>query len=92
MLGARGFTNGGPGGSDVEVLSNITLFADLTERLVGGVETNFIQVVGGNPSLLIMPQLHYEMSKHWMIQAGGGAQFTSAFIVPQLGFRLVREF
>jgi hypothetical protein len=92
MVGARGITNGASGGSDVEILSNVTLFADLTERLVGGVETNFIQVVGGDPSLLIMPQLHYEMSKHWMVQAGGGAQFTSEFILPQLGFRLIREF
>jgi hypothetical protein len=92
MVGARGITNGAPGGSDVEILSNVTLFADLTERLVGGLETNFNQVVGGDITLLVMPQLHYEMAKHWMIQAGGGAQITSAFILPQLGFRLIFEF
>lgn len=92
MFGARGFTNGAPGGSDVEVLSNVTLFADLHERLVAGIETNLNQVVGGDTAFLLMPQLHYEISKHWMLQAGGGAQFTSAFIVPQLGFRLIREF
>lgn len=92
MFGARGITNDAPGGSAVEVLSNVTLFADLTERLVGGLETNFNQVVGGDLSWLLMPQLHYEVSQNWMVQAGGGAQFTSGFILPQLGFRLIREF
>lgn len=92
MVGARGITNGAHGGSEVEILSNVTLFADITERLVGGLETNLNQVVGGDLSLLVMPQLHYEMAKHWMIQAGGGAQFTSEFILPQIGFRLIREF
>jgi hypothetical protein len=89
MVGARGIVNGT---SDVEVLSNVTLFADITERLVAGIETNFNQIVGGASSLLVMPQLHYEVSQHWMLQAGGGAQFTSEFILPQLGFRLIREF
>jgi hypothetical protein len=92
MFGSRGFTNGAPGGSDVELLSNVTLFADLTERLVAGIETNLNQVIGGDTAFLLMPQLHYEVSQHWMIQAGGGAQFTSEFILPQLGFRLIREF
>jgi hypothetical protein len=40
----------------------------------------------------MMPQLHFEIGKHWMLQAGGGVQFTSEFILPQLGFRLIREF
>lgn len=92
MAGARHITNSAPGGRDVEVLTNLTLFADLTKRLVGGLETNLNQVIGGELALLVMPQAHYEMSKHWMIQAGGGARFTSAFILPQLGFRLIREF
>lgn len=92
MFGARRFTNGAPGGSDVEVLGNLTLFADLHGRLVAGIEANLNQVVGGDTAFLLMPQLHYEISQHWMLQAGGGAQFTSAFIVPQLGFRLIREF
>jgi hypothetical protein len=89
MFGARGIVNGT---SDVEVLSNVTLFADLTERLVAGIETNLNQVIGGDTAFLLMPQLHYEISKRWMLQAGAGAQFTSEFILPQLGFRLIREF
>jgi hypothetical protein len=89
MFGARGIVNGT---SDVEVLSNVTLFADLTERLVAGIETNLNQVIGGDTAFLLMPQVHYEVSKRWMLQAGAGAQFTSEFILPQLGFRLIREF
>lgn len=92
MVGARGVTNGAPGGSDVEVLTNVTVFADFTNRLVGGFETNLNQVIGGDANVLLMPQVHYEVGKHWMLQAGGGAQVTSAFILPQLGFRLIREF
>jgi hypothetical protein len=89
MVGARGIIDGT---SDVEVLTNVTLFAELTQRLVAGIETNLNQVIGGDAALLVMPQLHYEISKRWMLQAGGGAQFTSEFILPQLGFRLIREF
>jgi hypothetical protein len=89
MFGARGIVNGT---SDVEVLSNVTLFADLTERLVAGIETNLNQVIGGDTAFLLMPQVHYEVSKRWMLQAGAGAQFTSEFILPQLGFRLIHEF
>lgn len=60
---------------------------------MAGVETKLNQEVGGDTAfLLMMPQLHDEIGKHWMLQAGGGAQFTGAFIVPQLGFRLIREF
>jgi hypothetical protein len=89
MVGARGIIDGT---FDVEVLTNVTLFAELTQRLVAGIETNLNQVIGGDAALLVMPQLHYEISKRWMLQAGGGAQFTSEFILPQLGFRLIREF
>ncbi len=89
MFGARGIVNGT---SDVEVLSNVTLFADLTERLVAGIETNLNQVIGGDTAFLLMPQIHYEVSKRWMLQTGAGAQFTRDFILPQLGFRFIHEF
>jgi len=73
MFGPR-FEHGSPvGGRNVEMLSNVTLFADVTDRLVAGIETNFGQVIGGNTALLVMPQVHYEIGKYWMIQAGIGA-------------------
>lgn len=73
-------------------ISNVPLFADLHERLVAGSETKLNQEVGGDTAFLLMPQLHDEIGEHWMLQAEGGAQFTGAFIVPQRGFRLIREF
>jgi hypothetical protein len=75
-------------------LANVTLFADITDRLVGGIETNFGQVLDGNSALLllVMPQFHYEVDPHWMIQAGAGARVTSELTPPEIGFRLIREF
>jgi hypothetical protein len=79
-------------GADVELLANVSLFADVTDRLVAGVETNFGQIVDGNPALLVMPQVHYEVGPFWMFQAGAGVRFTDSLAIPQLGFRLIREF
>lgn len=92
MLGPRFEIGDAVGGANAEILANVTLFADITDRLVGGVETNFGQVIDGQAALLVMPQIHYEVSKYWMIQAGVGARFTQDFALPEGGFRLIREF
>ena len=92
MFGPRAELGNAVGGNNVEWVTNLTLFADLTDRLVTGIETNFSQVFGGHSSLLFMPQLHYEIAKYWMIQAGVGARFTKEFTLPEIGFRIVREF
>jgi hypothetical protein len=92
MVGGRGEVIGPVSDKEVEFLANITLFADVTDRLVAGVETNLNQVVGGNTGILFMPQLHYELSRYWMIQGGVGARFTTGFTLPEAGFRIIREF
>jgi hypothetical protein len=92
MLGPRFEIGDAVGGANTEILANVTLFADITDRLVGGIETNFGQVIDGEAALLVMPQLHYEVSKYWMIQAGAGVRFTQDFALPEIGFRLIREF
>lgn len=92
MFGSRAEVSGAVPNKEIELLANVTLFADVTERVVAGVETNVGQVLGGNTEVLVMPQLHYELSRYWMIQAGVGARFTSAFALPEAGFRLIREF
>lgn len=92
MVGPR-FEHGSQiGGRNVEMLANVTLFADITDRLVGGIETNFGQVLDGSSTLLVMPQVHYEVDPHWMIQAGAGVRVTREFTLPEIGFRLIREF
>jgi hypothetical protein len=92
MTGARHEIGAVSGGRKVELLSNVSLFADVTDRMVAGVEANIAQVLGGSLSLLIMPQIHYEVGAFWMLQAGAGARVTSGFTLPEIGFRLIREF
>lgn len=92
MVGPRVEAGGRIDNRTVEVLSNITVFADLTDRLVGGIETNLGQVLDGSAALLVMPQIAYEVDKYWMIQSGIGVRFTSGLTLPELGFRIIREF
>lgn len=92
MVGPR-FEHGSPiGGRHTEMLGNLTLFADITDRLVGGLELNFGHVLNGSGSLLVMPQVHYEVDSHWMVQAGVGARVVDDLILAEAGFRLIREF
>lgn len=91
MVGPR-VQFGDGAGADVEMLANISVFADVTDRLVAGVETNFGQIIDGNPALQVMPQVHYELAYYWMLQAGAGVRFTDSLAIPTLGFRLIREF
>ncbi len=92
MFGPRTELGGRVTDRRTEWLSNVTLFADVTNRLVAGIETNVGQVIDGHTSLLVMPQVHYEVSKHWMIQGGAGTQITKGLTLPEIGFRLIREF
>lgn len=92
MFGPRTELGGRVPDRRTEWLTNVTLFADVTHRLVAGIETNLGQVIDGHASLLVMPQLHYEVSKHWMIQGGVGTRVTKGLTLPVIGFRLIREF
>jgi hypothetical protein len=92
MFGSRAEVHGEVPNKEVGLLANVTLFADVTDQIVAGLETNVGQTLGGRTEVLIMPQLHYEMDRHWMIQVGVGTRFTSAFVLPEAGFRLIREF
>lgn len=92
MFGGRAEVSGRVPNRQVELLMNMTLFADVTDRVVAGIETNLGQSLGGSTEFLAMPQLHYEIDRYWMIQVGVGARFTTAFTLPEAGFRLIREF
>jgi len=92
MIGPRIEIGSAAGGANTELFANVTVFADITDCLVGGIETNFGQVIGGQAAFLVMPQIHYEVSTHWMLQAGAGACFTQDLALPEVGFRLIREF
>jgi hypothetical protein len=92
MTGARGEVAGAVPARRAEWLGNLSLFADVTPRLVAGLEANISQVIGGDTSVLIMPQLHYEAGKHWMIQAGAGVRITTDLTLPEIAVRVIREF
>ncbi|MFY4730157.1 hypothetical protein [Nitrospira sp. BLG_2] len=92
MLGGRGEVFGPVADKEAEFLSNVTLFADVTERMVLGVETNLNHVIGGGTGVLFMPQVHYEIDRYWMIQGGVGARLTTGLTIPVVGFRVIREF
>lgn len=92
MFGPRFEHGSSNGGFHKELLGNVTLFADVTNRVVAGVETNFAQVLGGQAALLVMPQVHYEVDFHWMIQGGIGVRISNDLTLPEIGFRLIREF
>lgn len=92
MFGSRIEFGGPVPDKAVELLANVTLFADVTDRIVAGIETNIGQVVAGDTELLIMPQLHYEIDRYWMIQGGVGGRFTTGHTLPVAGLRIIREF
>jgi hypothetical protein len=92
MFGGRGEILGSVPNKEVELLANVTLFTDVTDRMVAGIETNLNQVIGGNTEMLFMPQLHYELDRYWMIQGGVGARVTAGRTLPVAGFRIIREF
>jgi hypothetical protein len=92
MAGARGELDAAGSSHRAEMVANVALFADVTGRLVAGIEANAAQVVGRNAAVLVMPQLHYEVSRQWMIQGGFGADISRRHTVPTAGFRIIMEF
>ena len=92
MFGARGNSGAALAGDRVEMIANVSLFADLSAHLTAGLETNFAHTFTGRAALLVMPQLHWEVTDYVMLQAGGGARMTSDGTVAEAALRLVRSF
>ena len=76
MLGYRG-----EAGSDApnshELLANPSIFLNVGSRTSIGLENNFSTDFEGEWHLLTLPQLHFELTDHVMIQAGVGLQLDS---------------
>ncbi len=88
MLGFRTEV-GGDSDDDTEGLFNLSLFADVGSELVIGVEMDYADGLEDESTLLFMPQVHYEMSDRWMIQAGIGAEFLPDESDITAAFRLI---
>ena len=92
MIGVRGDTGAIHAGDRVQRILNITLFADITHTTTFGLETNLADSMSGNASLLVMPQMHWELTDHLLLQLGAGGQFTADGSRGMGGFRLMRSF
>jgi hypothetical protein len=76
MVGAR-TEAGDETGNDTEPLLNVNVFADVGPHLTVGLETNYAGGLGAGSELLLMPQVHWEVTDHFMIQGGLGVVRTS---------------
>jgi hypothetical protein len=76
MAGGRGDLEGGARAATVQRLLNASLFANVTEDIVLGVETNFAANMAGDGQLIVLPQAHLELSRSFEVQLGLGAGFT----------------
>jgi hypothetical protein len=75
-----------------EVLFNLSIFADLNSSISAGVETNYAASLEGEGSFLAMPQVHMELTDHFMIQGGIGVQFLSTDSFPEAALRVICNF
>lgn len=98
MLGGRLATGGdaqrepapGLGSAPPELLFNPSVFYDVAEELTLGWETNLAASRDGQEWRLI-PQLHYQLSRHFRFQLGGGVHIADGHVSPIAASRLVVE-
>jgi hypothetical protein len=94
-LGMIGFSNEIKAEDPAErvlTLVNFTLFADLTDYVTIGLETNYAANMSGAASLFVIPQVHYEVTNNFMVQAGVGVRFSEVYTLPEAAFRVIRTF
>jgi len=78
-----------PYGTDLIV--NLSIFNNVTDRLVLGLETNLSRQLRGPSELLVMPQLHYEIGERFNLQLGFGMRDDVVGRHGELGFRVIWE-
>lgn len=93
MIGGRTRIGGNPGRARTDFLLNASLFADLSEALVFGIESNLAVPLGDNRvELLLMPQFHVELGENLQLQAGYGTRHLGRTVRGEAGVRLIWEF
>jgi hypothetical protein len=80
-----------PDRDGVDIITNLSIFYDVTDRLVLGVESNLSRQLGGPSEFLFMPQVHYEFNEHLKGQFGMGLRNDSLHRYGELGFRMIFE-
>jgi len=92
MIGVRADTGAEFQSQRMLKLLNLTLFADITDHATVGVETNLETSMGGESALMVMPQLHWEITDYFMIQSGAGGRFASGGSMGEAAFRIIRSY
>ena len=88
MLGFRTET-GGDAGDHNEALFNFSLFREVGRHMTLGIESDLAVDLDDDSELLVMPQLHFELSDYLEIQLGAGAEFTADDTEFSAGFRFI---
>lgn len=88
LIGARQQI-GRPGFRGTEYLQNVTLFTDVHEDLLLGLETNYQQETTDPSALLLMPQFQWRMTDCLNFQAGAGYRFATDGNMPEAAIRVI---
>lgn len=91
MVGPR-FTQGKDVDDISEFLFNATLFHQMSNLLILGLETNLAYHDDKDWSYLVMPQLHYDLTEMYELQFGIGAEFDNDSTSAVSSLRLIVEF
>ncbi len=79
------------------LIINASLFADISERTVVGVELNntnaaFQEIDDNEMDWLVLPQLHYEFDKGFSLQTGVGPRFSEGGTDGSAVIRVIKTF
>lgn len=80
-----------PSRDGTDLIANMSIFADVTERLVLGIETNISRQLGGPSEVLFMPQAHFQFSERFRAQLGYGLRDDVKGRHGELAFRIIFE-
>jgi len=92
MFGLRGITNSRHPGDALEGIVNFSVFADVAPNITLGLETNLAESAEGKTNFLLMPQLQWEVTDHFMLQGGIGARITDKNTLAEASVRVIRSF
>ena len=72
MIGGRMDLEGPARSETFEELINVSVFAELSEAMRVGLETNFASQADNTEDLILVPQFQYQVTNNFEIQSGLG--------------------
>ncbi|WP_437224356.1 hypothetical protein SH661x_003594 [Planctomicrobium sp. SH661] len=92
MIGGRAVTGPNVRHDEREFLFNYSVFANVSDHITTGLEGNFAQSNDGHTALLLTPQVHVEITDHFLIQTGVPVGFESSGVSPFWSVRGIYSF